>query len=70
MLDRVRCLGCEAEDFILAGSPPGPCPTCGESREVLQRVTDRRSGTDRRGPSRLQRAWDYDPRSWFDRRQA
>ena len=70
MLSRVRCQGCEAEELIRAGSVPGPCPGCGAGREVVETVADRRAGSDRRGPTRLQRAWDYDPRSWFDRRQA
>jgi predicted RNA-binding Zn-ribbon protein involved in translation (DUF1610 family) len=69
MLSRVRCRGCEAEELIVAGSVPGPCPECGDVLAVVERVADRRTGAERRGPSRLQRAWDYDPRSWFDRRQ-
>jgi hypothetical protein len=69
MLSRVRCQGCHVEEFILAGSVAGPCSACGGTREVIETVADRRGGTDRRGPVRLQRAWDYDPRSWFDRRR-
>ena len=70
MLSRVHCHGCEADELIRAGSVAGPCPVCGATREVVERVADRRTGVERRGPSHLQRAWDYDPRSWFDRRQA
>jgi hypothetical protein len=71
MLTKVRCPSCGVEDLLRAAlTEPGPCPDCGTLREVVERVADRRAGPDRRGPTRLQRAWDYDPRSWFDRRQA
>ena len=70
MVMHVRCSACAAEEFLPVGSTPGPCRACGSGQETLESVADRRSGADRRSPTRLQRAWDYDPRSWFDRRQA
>jgi hypothetical protein len=70
MVAVVRCRSCARETFLPAGSPPGPCPECASDRAVVDVVADRRSGHERRGPTRLQRLWDYDPRSWFDRRRA
>jgi hypothetical protein len=70
MVGRVVCADCAAEEFIPAHAVPGPCPACGHSRQVTELVADRRGGTERRAPTRLQREWDFDPRSWFDRRQA
>jgi hypothetical protein len=67
---RVRCSRCAAEAFAVAGPDLGPCPICSGSREVVETFLDRRAGQDRRGPRRLQRVWDMDPRSWFDRRRA
>lgn len=48
----------------------GPCPDCGGPREVVERLPERRAGGERRSERRLQRRWDYDPRSWFDRRHS
>jgi hypothetical protein len=70
MVGRVVCAGCGAEEFIPAHSVPGPCPACGRSRQVTEMVADRRAGEERRAPTHLQREWDYDPRSWFDRRHS
>ena len=67
---RLRCLRCGGESFALTMAFGAPCPDCHGRREVLEELPDRRSGDDRRGPTRLQRMWDYDPRSWFDRRRA
>ncbi len=66
---RVRCTECGADAFAVVGIAPGPCPLCGAQRTVLETFADRRAGPDRRAPSRLQRIWDVDPRSWFDRRR-
>ena len=66
---RLRCARCGGESFASTLASAAPCPDCHGAREVLETLPDRRTGIDRRGPSRLQREWDYDPRSWFDRRQ-
>lgn len=66
---RLRCRRCGGESFASTLASGAPCPDCHGDREVLESLADRRSGEERRGPSRLQRMWDYDPRSWFDRRQ-
>ena len=67
---RVRCPECAADTFAVVGTEPAPCPLCGSPRTVTETFGDRRAGADRRAPSRLQRRWDVDPRSWFDRRRA
>ncbi len=67
---RLRCTRCAAESYATALTAPAPCPDCRGQREALETLPDRRRGEERRGPARLQRVWDYDPRSWFDRRQA
>ena len=67
---RLGCQRCGGESFASTLSATAPCPDCHGRREVLETLPDRRSGADRRAPSRLQRMWDYDPRSWFDRRRA
>jgi len=66
---RLRCARCDAESFSGTLAAGAPCPECQGRREVLETLPDRRGGEERRGPQRLQRVWDYDPRSWFDRRQ-
>ena len=66
---RLRCKACGADTFASVNGRTGPCPQCGGPREVLERLPDRRSGQERRTDMRLQRRWDFDPRSWFDRRQ-
>ena len=67
---RLRCDRCGNESFASSLAASAPCPDCHGTREFLETVPDRRRGHERRGPSHLQRMWDYDPRSWFDRRQA
>jgi hypothetical protein len=70
---RLGCRVCGEETWLasaVAVRPLAPCESCGGPREIVELVADRRSGSERRGPLRLQRAWDSDPRSWFDRRQA
>ena len=67
---RLRCASCGAESFASVTVASSPCLECHGQREVVETLPDRRLGDDRRGPTRLQRMWDYDPRSWFDRRQA
>ena len=67
---RLHCHRCGGESFASTLAAGAPCPDCHGHREVRERLPDRRSGDDRRGPGRLQRMWDYDPRSWFDRRRA
>jgi hypothetical protein len=67
---RLHCKRCGGESFASTIASGAPCPDCHGRREVLETLPDRRIGEDRRGPSRLQRMWDYDPRSWFDRRRA
>jgi hypothetical protein len=67
---RLHCKRCGGESFASTIASDAPCPDCHGRREVLETLPDRRTGEDRRGPSRLQRMWDYDPRSWFDRRTA
>jgi hypothetical protein len=73
LVARLRCRTCDVETFAIEaalGPPHPPCPTCGRETQLVEKIGDRRAGADRRGPSRLQRVWDYDPRSWFDRRRA
>lgn len=67
---RLRCRHCGSEAYASHLAAQAPCPDCHGERTVLEYLPDRRAGQERRGPSRLQRMWDYDPRSWFDRRQA
>jgi predicted RNA-binding Zn-ribbon protein involved in translation (DUF1610 family) len=66
---RLRCRACGAETVASVNGRAGPCPDCGGPREIVERLPDRRQGKERRSEGRLQRRWDYDPRSWFDRRQ-
>jgi hypothetical protein len=67
---RLRCKSCGMESIASTLVASAPCQDCGGEREVLETLADRRAGGERRGPSHLQRMWDLDPRSWFDRRQA
>lgn len=67
---RLRCSRCSSESYATTLTAIAPCPDCHGVRQALETLPDRRTGEERRGPSRLQRVWDYDPRSWFDRRQA
>jgi DNA-directed RNA polymerase subunit RPC12/RpoP len=66
----LRCERCGAESFALILASGAPCPDCRGRREIVRTLPDRRTGEERRGPGRLQRMWDFDPRSWFDRRRA
>lgn len=70
MVVRLRCAGCGIESIASTLVAATPCQDCGGVRQVIERLADRRAGGERRGPTRLQRVWDLDPRSWFDRRQA
>lgn len=67
---RLQCRRCGHESYASSLVAGAPCPDCHGTRDVVEELPDRRTGEDRRGPPRLQRMWDYDPRSWFDRRQA
>ena len=67
---RLRCRRCGSVSFARAGAVRAPCPDCHGAREIVERLADRRTGQERRTASRLQRVWNYDPRSWFDRRRA
>jgi hypothetical protein len=66
---RLSCRECGAETYTAVSLLVGLCPECGGERDA-EPLADRRSGRDRRGPRCIQHVWDYDPRSWFDRRQA
>jgi hypothetical protein len=67
---RLRCSGCGMESIASTLVASAPCQDCGGERAVVETLADRRGGGERRGPNRLQRVWDLDPRSWFDRRRA
>jgi hypothetical protein len=66
---KLTCRECGSETFTAVSAAVSPCPECGGERDA-EPVTERRSGRERRSPSRVQRIWDYDPRSWFDRRRS
>jgi hypothetical protein len=67
---RLRCAGCGMESIASTRVASAPCQDCGGERQVIEQLADRRAGSERRGPNHLQRMWDLDPRSWFDRRRA
>jgi hypothetical protein len=67
---RLRCTRCGMESIASTLVASAPCQDCGGDREVVETLADRRTGRERRGPTHLQRVWDLDPRTWFDRRRA